>query len=148
MQHSQTQASVELEDVLSPLLIDSFNVPKPRLCPGLEGRAEDFKKTKIAQAYWQGGSFSVTVSFCCAFALCRHRKPPLQHLSRVLKAIRMLCGKKSHFQIISSHSIRLPFPLLCFSPSYLNLSLLLTLYWPAGNMYSQGNSHHQHKKVN
>lgn len=85
--HSQTQVGAELEGVLSPLLIDSFSVPKPYLCPGLEGRAGDFKKTKIAEAYWQGGSFSVRVSFCCAFALCRYSNPPLQQLSRVLKTI-------------------------------------------------------------
>lgn len=32
-------------------------------------------------------------------------------------SLRMLCARKSHFQMISSHSIRLSFPLLCFSPS-------------------------------
>lgn len=37
---------VELEDVLSSFLIDSFSVPKPYLCPGLEGRAENLKNAK------------------------------------------------------------------------------------------------------
>lgn len=85
--HSQTQVRVDLEDVLSPLLIDSFSVPKPWMSPGLEGRADDFKKTRIAEAYGQRRRFSVTVSFCCAFALCKDRNPPSQQLSRVLKTI-------------------------------------------------------------